>query len=167
MKTRITATLAVSLLLAAFTTADAQYQKMDNSQFLSAAGGPRYIAASWSKMLSNKSYLSLSQSYFTTSTRLFSTDNLLTELAFGRSWIRVGDVYLNAGLGGFLMYTTSQTIAKTTIDDISGGFDLRAEVEYLPLWWLAAIGEVRQLIFIASDFYNTRVLYGLGVRVYF
>ena len=65
------------------------------------------------------------------------------------------------------MYTTSQTIAKTTIDDISGGFDLKAEVEYLPLWWLAVTGEVRQLIFIASDFYNTRVLYGLGLRVYF
>lgn len=165
MKTKMP--LAAAILLTAFTSAGAQYQKMDNSQFLSASGAPHYVAASWSKMLTNKTYLSISQTYFTTSARQFSTDNLLTELAFGRAWLRLSDVYLNGGFGGFLMYTTSKTIASTTIDDISGGFDLKAEIEYLPLWWLAAVGEVRQLIFIASDFYNTRFLYGVGVRVYF
>ena len=171
MKTRLTLVAMVLqsvIVLASFSPASAQYQKMDNSQFLSVtAGGPRYITGSWSKMLTNKTYLSLSETYFTTDERLFSTDNFLTEMAFVRSWVRIGDVYINGGLGGFFLYTTSETIAETTVDDFAGGLDLRAEIEYLPLWWLGLTGELRQLIIIASDFYDSQPLYGLGVRFYF
>lgn len=160
--------LHLGFILAALTPARAQYQKMDNSQFISVtAGGPRFITGAWSKMLTNKTYLSLSQTYFTTDERLFSTDNFLTEMAFVRSWFRIGDVYLNGGFGGFFLYTTSETIAETTIDDFSGGIDLKAEIEYLPIWWLGISGEFRQLIMIASDFYDSQPLYGLGLRIYF
>jgi len=156
------------IVLAAFTPVSAQYQKMDNSQFLSVtAGGPRFISGAWSKMLTNKTYLSLSETYFTTDERLSSKDNFLTEIAFVRSWFSLGDVYLNGGFGGFFLYTTSETIAETTIDDFSGGIDLKAEVEYLPIWWLGISVEFRQLIMIASDFYDAQPLYGLGVRIYF
>lgn len=169
---KVTLALTFGLLLGTFTAASAQYQKMDNSQFLSAAGAPNYLALSWSRMLTNKTYFSISETYFTTdysvnNEQLFSTDNFLTELALVRSWFRFTDVYLNGGLGGFLLYTTSKTIQDTKINDFSGGFDFRGELEYLPLWWLGITGEARQLVFIGSDFYDTRFFFGFGIRIYF
>jgi hypothetical protein len=155
------------LLLASFSSANAQYHKMDNSQFLSVSAWPDYVTASWSRMLTNRTYISLSETYFKTSESQFSTDNFLTELAFMRSWVRLGNLYLNGGGGGFLLYTTSETIQNRNINDFSFGFDLKGEIEYLPLWWLGLTGEVRQLFIIESDFFNTKVVYGFGLRFYF
>lgn len=105
--------------------------------------------------------------YFRDETRVIKTDNFGADLGLSRWLLRFSDVYVGAGLGGYMLHTNAESAAGSEADDLSFGLDLRGEVEFYPLWWLVMFGEVKQLVFVGSDFFNRKFILGGGIKFVF
>ncbi len=144
-----------------------QYQKMSNSSSLDLSGFESYLSAGWSKQISHKYTFTLNGFYFQDEDDLFTTDNFGGNLGFSRWLLRFGNAYVSGGGGGFLAHTNAESAAGTEADDLTFGLDLRAEVEYYVAWWFVVYGEVKQYVFFGSDFFNSKVVGGGGVKFVF
>ena len=163
MKAFLTCLLAVVIS----SNVHAQYQKMAKANSLNVSGSRAYVNLGWTKQLSNRNSVTLSGSYFQDDAKFINTDNFSANLSFNRWLFRIGDAYLGAGTGLFFVHTKAKSAADEKAENNAFGSDLRAEVEYYPMWWFVIYAEVRQLIFFNSDFFDSKFIAGGGIKIVF
>ncbi len=154
-------------LLTLFGSSQAQYQKMVRANSLRVAASDVYATVGWSRQLDVRTDFALRGIYFRDDTERFSIDNFGAGLDVSRWLFRFNDVFISGGAGVFIVHTEGESAAATKADDFSGGASFNAELEYYPTWWLVLSVEVRQLVFLGSDFFNSRILPGAGLKLVF
>lgn len=159
--------LTVLLVLGISSHAQAQYQKMSKANSINLSGFTSYANLAWSKQLTNRNSITVGGFYFQDETNFITTNNYGTEVNFNRWLFRVDNAYLSAGAGLFFAHTEAKSVASAKADDNTFGNDLRVELEYYPAWWLVVFGEIKQLIFFNSDFFNSKFIAGGGIKIVF
>ena len=155
------------IALAFYGDLSAQYQKIVRSNTAKFAASESYATLGWSRQLDVRNSLTVRGLYFKDDTQRFSIDNFGVGLDFSRWLLRVGDAFVSGGTGVFILHTEGESAAATKADDFSGGASFNAEIEYYPTWWFVLFGEVRQMIFLGSDFFNSQVVAGGGLKFVF
>lgn len=145
----------------------AQYQKMVKANTLNFSGSPSYGEIGWSKQLTGRTSFVASGIYFRDETTIINSDNFTGNLAFTRWLIRISDFYVSAGFGGFLAHTRAKSAANTEDSDVSFGIQGFAELEFYPTWWLVLYGQVRQMEFFSSDYFDRKFIPGGGIKLVF
>jgi len=158
-------TFVVALIL--FGDANAQYQKMAKSNSVNVSGFGSHLNLSWTKQMTNRNSLTLGGFYFSDNSKAIDTDNLGVDVNFDRWVWRLGSFYISSGSGIFLNHTNAQSAAGGHANDINYGFNLRGEVEFYPVWWFVFAAQANQMIFLGSEFFNSKFVLGLGVKVVF
>ena len=163
MKTKLIGLITILLSSSLF----AQYQKMEKASTINLSGFESYYHAEWSKQLSHRNNFTLGGFYFKDDNNVIKIENFVANLGLNHWLLKVSNLYLSAGGGAFFTSTRAESIADTKDKDISFGVETRAEVEYYLSWWLVLYGEVKQMKFFKSDYYNSKYVAGGGIKFVF
>lgn len=145
----------------------AQYQKMSKASSVNLSGFSSHINIGWTRQLDNRNNLTLSGFYFTDDSEAIATDNFGVDASMSRWFWRLGNAYVSGGSGLFLNHTNASSPAGGQAGDLSMGISIRAELEYYTSWWLIFFGRANQMLFLSSDFFNTKFILSWGAKVVF
>ncbi len=147
--------------------AQAQYQKMSKANTINLSAFDSFYHVGWGKQLSNKTSFSISAFYFDDDSRALSIDNYSGSIGLSHWVMKVDNFYLSLGGGLFFTQTHAESVAKTDDNDLSGGFEIKVEGEYYLTWWAMLFGELKQFKYFDSDYYNSKFIPGIGLKVVF
>ncbi len=161
---KITFVLFMSLFVV---NVQAQYQKMSKANTLNLSAFDSFYHVGWGKQFNNKTTFSVSGFYFDDDSRALSIDNYSGNIGINYWVIKVENFYFSVGGGLFFTQTHAESIAQTKDNDLSGGFEIKAEAEFYLTWWAILFGELKQLKYFDSDYYNSKFVPGIGFKVVF
>ncbi len=155
------------LLLSVCQNLFGQYQKTINTNNLSLSGFDKYYALAFSRQTSKNNNLAFSAFYYKDEGDTFSLEHYLGNAFYSHTFLRISDLYFNGGGGLFFAHTKAEDLIGNTVSENSTGITINAELEYYLSHWLIAFSDVKQMVFLNSDFVNNQFVYGFGIKIVF